>query len=516
MIYTIEVFNKPGIFDAVGHEVKKGIRDLGVKGVKDVKFVQVYRVYGDAGKKDIETIAGELLIDKVTQNCRVNSSAEGKVRQGRPAEKGKCPHIIEVAYNPGVMDPVEESTLKGIRDLGVNGVESVHTAKRFMIKGNVSLDKLHFIADKILYNKIIQHIVKKDLSELRPERPSYKFKLLEVEILNKDKEGLLKISKEGQLFLNADEMFAIQAYFEKLGRNPTDAELESLAQTWSEHCKHKTFRGRIEYNGTVINNLLRETIMKVTAELDKSWCVSVFKDNSGIIEFDDDYDVCFKVETHNHPSAIEPYGGAGTGIGGVIRDPLGTGLGAKPIANTDIFCFGPPDYPLKKLPKGVLHPKRIMKGVVSGVRDYGNRMGIPTCNGAVLFDEGYVGNPLVYCGTAGLIPKNMAEKKVDTGDLILLVGGRTGRDGVHGATFSSGELHTESLAISGGAVQIGNAITEKKMTDAILKARDMGLYKAITDCGAGGLSSAAGERGEDTGAEVYLDKVPLKYDGLSY
>ncbi|MDD5681265.1 MAG: phosphoribosylformylglycinamidine synthase subunit PurS, partial [Candidatus Omnitrophica bacterium] len=506
MIWTVEVFNKKGVFDAIGYDVKRGIQGLGVKGVKGVSFIQIYRIYGEAGKEDVENIARELLIDKVTQEYRINA----------PAEKSKNISVVEVAYNPGVMDPAEESTLKGIKDLGISGVETARTAKRFIIKGSVSLDKLHFIADKILCNKIIQHIVKKDLSESYPERPSYKFKLLEVDILSKNRDGLLAISREGQLFLNAEEMLAIQSYFKKLGRNPTDIELESLAQTWSEHCKHKTFRGRINYNGKTIDNLLKETIMKVTSELDKKWCVSVFKDNSGIIEFDDDYDVCFKVETHNHPSAIEPYGGAGTGIGGVIRDPLGTGLGAKPIANTDIFCFGPPDYPIKKLPRGVLHPKRIMKGVVGGVRDYGNRMGIPTCNGAVLFDEGYIGNPLVYCGNVGLIPKNMAVKRVDTGDLILVVGGRTGRDGIHGATFSSGELHTESEEISGGAVQIGNAITEKKMTDAILKARDKKLYKAITDCGAGGLSSAVGEMGEETGAEVYLEKVPLKYHGLAY
>lgn len=512
MVYTIEVFNKKGVFDAIGHEIKRSIGDLGVKGVKDVSFIQVYRIYGEVGQKDIKTLAEDLLIDKVTQEYRINSPGSHR----RPAEKGRDLHVVEVAYNPGVMDPVEESTLKGIGDLGISGAEAVHTAKRFVIKGNLSPDKIRFIADKILYNKIIQHTVKKDASEFRPESPSYKFKLAEIGILDKDRDGLAALSKKGQLFLNVDEMLAIQAYFKKLGRNPTDVELESLAQTWSEHCKHKTFRGRIDYNGRTIDNLLKETIMKATSDLDKKWCVSVFKDNSGIIEFDDDYDVCFKVETHNHPSAIEPYGGAGTGIGGVIRDPLGTGLGAKPIANTDIFCFGPPDYPARKLPKGVLHPKRIMKGVVGGVRDYGNRMGIPTCNGAVLFDEGYVGNPLVYCGNAGLIPKNMAVKKVDTGDLILLVGGRTGRDGIHGATFSSGELHTESEEVSGGAVQIGNAITEKKMTDAILKARDKGLYKAITDCGAGGLSSAVGEMGEETGAEVYLEKVPLKYHGLAY
>ena len=256
--------------------------------------------------------------------------------------------------------------------------------------------------------------------------------------------------------------------------------------------------------------------MKVTEELDKPWCVSVFKDNSGVIRFDKDYNVCFKVETHNHPSALEPYGGANTGIGGVIRDPLGTGLGAKPVVNTDVFCFGPPDYPYEKLPSGALHPKRIMKGVVAGVRDYGNKMGIPTTNGAVLFDERFVGNPLVYCGNAGLIPRSKSFKRVLPGDLIVLVGGQTGRDGIHGATFSSAELTVESGQISSSAVQIGDPITEKKTVDTLLKARDEGLYHAITDCGGGGLSSAVGEMGEACGARVDLEKVPLKYHGLTY
>ena len=263
-------------------------------------------------------------------------------------------------------------------------------------------------------------------------------------------------------------------------------------------------------------NLLKETVMKVTKELNKPWCVSVFKDNSGVIRFDEKYNVCFKVETHNHPSALEPYGGAGTGLGGCIRDPLGTGLGAKPIINTDVFCFGPSDYPYRKLPKGVLHPKRIMKGVVAGVRDYGNRMGIPTSNGAVVFDERFVGNPLVFCGNVGIMPKDKSFKTVNSGDLAVVVGGRTGRDGIHGATFSSGELTHESQELSGTAVQIGNPITEKKMTDTVLQARDKNLYNAITDCGAGGLSSAVGEMGEELGADVDLEKIPLKYKGLTY
>ncbi|MBN1823359.1 MAG: phosphoribosylformylglycinamidine synthase subunit PurL [Endomicrobiales bacterium] len=362
---------------------------------------------------------------------------------------------------------------------------------------------------------------------------------------------LLKISRDNVLSLSVVEMRVVQKYFEDLGRDPTDAELETIAQTWSEHCKHKTLTGVIEYTETadsaeriadsngrnkdfesnytlnairytpnkkgkcvkrkIYNNLLKETIFEATRKLNKPWCISVFKDNAGVIEFDDENGIAFKVETHNHPSALEPYGGAATGIGGVIRDILGVGLGAKPLANTDVFCFGDPHLDWKKLPEGMLHPKRIAKGVVSGVRDYGNRMGIPTVNGAVWFDDGFVSNPLVYCGTMGIIPREKAFKKVEPGDLVLVVGGRTGRDGIHGATFSSTKLDQETDV---SAVQIGNPIVEKKMMDTLLRARDKGFYRAVTDCGAGGLSSAVGELGEETGVKVNLEKVPLKYEGL--
>lgn len=345
-----------------------------------------------------------------------------------------------------------------------------------------------------------------------------------INIIKATEKELLRLSKENVLSLSLVEMKTIQKYFRKIRRNPTHLELETIAQTWSEHCKHKTLTGIVEYRDSkdsdpelsggkvrIYNNLLKETVFRATKELRKKQCISVFEDNAGIIEFDRNHGVAFKVETHNHPSALEPYGGAATGIGGVIRDILGVGLGAKPLANTDVFCFGPPDLPWSKLPEGVLHPKRIAKGVVSGVRDYGNRMGIPTVNGAVYFDEGYTSNPLVYCGTLGIIPKDKCFKKVKPGDLILLVGGRTGRDGIHGATFSSAKLDQETDA---SAVQIGNPIVEKKVLDTILKARDKNLYNAITDCGAGGLSSAVGELGQDCGAKVYLERVPLKYMGL--
>ncbi len=341
-----------------------------------------------------------------------------------------------------------------------------------------------------------------------------------IEILKLNDKELVELSRKSVLSLSLIEMKEVQNYFRNINRNPTDVELETVAQTWSEHCKHKTLTGNIEYseeiNGkkkvTKYKNLLKETIFNATMKLNKDWCISVFKDNAGIIDFDKTNGVAFKVETHNHPSALEPYGGSATGIGGVIRDILGVGLGAKPLANTDVFCFGMPDTKSSQVPEGMHHPKRIAKGVVSGVRDYGNRMGIPTVNGGVFFDKGYMANPLVYCGTMGIIPKNKSEKEVKSGDLVLVVGGRTGRDGIHGATFSSVELDKESDV---SAVQIGNPIVEKKVLDTMLKARDLNLYRAVTDCGAGGLSSAVGELGEKTGVEVQLEKVPLKYKGLS-
>jgi phosphoribosylformylglycinamidine synthase len=292
-------------------------------------------------------------------------------------------------------------------------------------------------------------------------------------------------------------------------------ELETLAQTWSEHCKHKTLTGNVRFEGRLIENLLKSTIAKVTHTLDRDFCVSVFVDNAGIVKFDDEHSVCIKVETHNRPSAIEPFGGAGTGVGGVIRDVLGTGLGARPIASTDVFCFAPPNLAPEQLPAGCMHPLSLLKGVVSGVRDYGNPMGIPTVNGSVHFDENFVGNPLVYVGNIGILPTARAKKQARSGDAIVAIGGRTGRDGIHGATFSSLELHTESEKVSSGAVQIGDPITERKAMDAVLRCADEDLFTSITDCGAGGFSSAVGEMAEGLGALVELGAAPLKYQGLA-
>jgi phosphoribosylformylglycinamidine synthase len=464
---------------------------------------------GDLTRAAADRLMVELLHDPIAETAQLRSVT---------APSGDS-HVdaVTVLLKPGVMDPVAQSILDVARDLDVR-LEAVRTFRRYFLGSGAE----EYILHKVLANDAIEHLVAGSLSpeHLSLGTPSV-FRLVTVPLRELDDAGLEQLSRTGQLALNRAEMQAVQAHFRTLGRDPTDVELETIAQTWSEHCSHKTLKGPIDFDGRRINNLLKETIFGATQEIRRrlgpnDWCVSVFEDNAGVVRFTDDYHVCFKVETHNHPSAIEPYGGANTGLGGVLRDALGTGLGSLPICNTDVFCFAPPDTPPEALPPGVLHPKKVMTGVVAGVRDYGNRMGIPTVNGAVCFDDRYLANPLVYCGTVGLLPVNCAHKEPKPGDLIVAVGGRTGRDGIHGATFSSIELTAESEQVSGGAVQIGNAITEKKLLDVLIQARDRGLYHAITDCGAGGFSSAVGEMGEKIGAIVHLEKAPLKYEGLSY
>ncbi|MBI5779503.1 MAG: phosphoribosylformylglycinamidine synthase subunit PurL [Planctomycetes bacterium] len=517
MLYQIEVALKPQLTDPVGNGVLHDVRDFGIKTISDVRFASVYVLDAELSPHEVESIAQQILADQTVHQFSCQKPME--------LFKNSLHAVVTVFLKPGVMDPVEASALKAITDLGYR-INSVHTGRKYYLKGSIKEPNLKRLAGRIFANPVIENffIGHKTLTSI-PSAPPYSFKLETITLTDAPDEALMKISKERCLSLNLNEMKTVSDYFKSQKRNPTDIELETIAQTWSEHCKHKTLKGLIKYSETqpdgtvktqVIDNLLKQTVMKATNELDKPWCISVFKDNAGIIEFDKANALCFKVETHNHPSAIEPYGGAGTGIGGVIRDVMGCGLGAKPILNTDVFCFAPPDFPADKVPRGVLHPKRIFKGVVAGVRDYGNRMGIPTANGALFFDDRYLANPLVYCGTAGIMPRTRCFKHVNEGDLILVAGGRTGRDGIHGVTFASIELDEKSEMISSGAVQIGNAIEEKKMLDVILKARDLEYYTAITDCGGGGLSSAVGEMAEETGAVVELEKIPLKYQGLSY
>jgi phosphoribosylformylglycinamidine synthase II len=341
------------------------------------------------------------------------------------------------------------------------------------------------------------------------------FELTEIDLRDADDKQLIQISTELGIALNLNEMRLVKDYFSRKNRNPTDVELQTIGQTWSEHCYHKTFKGNITTPQGTISSLFKTYIAKATKELDPDWCISVFEDNAGIIEFDRNYAIAAKVETHNHPSAIEPFGGAATGTGGVIRDILA--VWADPIACTDVLCFGPLDYDYDKLPPGTKHPKYVYRGVVSGIGSYGNNMGIPTVNGAIHFDESYVGNVVVYCGCIGILPKDKFVKDTRAGDIALLVGGETGRDGIHGVTFASAELTKESEEVSRPAVQIANPIEEERVKRAIVKLRDQGLGSAITDIGGGGISCGTGEMAErsNLGIHVYLEKIPLKYQGLT-
>ena len=332
---------------------------------------------------------------------------------------------------------------------------------------------------------------------------------------NATDEQLAEVNSELALGFSAQELREIQTYFKTEKRSPTDVELQTIAQTWSEHCCHKTFKGKIQLDGKEINSLFKTYIARATKQIKAPWTVSVFEDNAGIVKFDKGYGIAAKVETHNHPSAVEPFGGAATGVGGVIRDILG--VWADPIACTDVLGFGPLDYDYKKLPVGVKHPKYVYMGVTAGISTYGNNMGIPTVNGAIYFDESYTGNVTVYCGCIGLLPLNRYAKNAKVGDIVVLAGGKTGRDGIHGVTFASAELTEKSEEISRPAVQIADPIEEEKVKRAIIEIRDLQLASAVTDIGGGGLSSAVGETAErfNCGVTADLSKVPLKYQGLA-
>ncbi|HBT76116.1 MAG TPA: phosphoribosylformylglycinamidine synthase subunit PurL [Planctomycetaceae bacterium] len=535
MLWEIDIHPAPGQPDNHAKAMLADAIDLGLaaEGLS-IRFAAGYLIEGEIRQEQIALIAEKLLADAVTEqtrfgkagdpalNASINASLDTSVTASLDVSAETS--VVYVLPKPGVTDSVGETARQAMRDYDVHA-DAVRTFKKYWVTG-LDHGELERLCDKLLANDAIEQVVVGTLSFDRLQHGSpYRFQLKTVPIREMDDAALATLSKEGQLYLSLTEMRTIQTHFVERDRDPTDVELETVAQTWSEHCSHKTLAGRIHYKGPEgerrFENMLRETIFAATVKIRETLgpadrCVSVFSDNAGVVRFDDRYNVCFKVETHNHPSALEPYGGANTGIGGVIRDPMGTGMGAKPVCSTDVFCFAPPDVDPAELPPGVLHPRRIIKGVVAGVRDYGNRMGIPTVNGAVYFDRRYLGNPLVYCGNVGIIPREMSFKQTDPGDLIVAIGGRTGRDGIHGATFSSAELTSESETLSGGAVQIGNAITEKMVLDVLLQARDRGLYTAVTDCGAGGFSSAVGEMGEKIGAEVDLDAIPLKYEGLTY
>ncbi len=531
MIIRIEVSPRLPSDDPRSRALLAQICALGIDTPVEARISDLYFLKADLTPEQFDRLGRELLADPVTQVYRV------------PDSESPC-QVIDVVPHPDVTDTVAENLVRSARTLGIE-VQAARTGRRYELYGDLSEADLHTIARQLCCNEVIQtyrvEMTKSQIPNPKSQLWSLGFGIWDlgfgywslagaarpatVEIIplcDLDTAGLVELSRVRRLALDAAEMATIQGYFRREGREPTDAELETLAQTWSEHCSHKTFKGVIDYEeraaGQVvhrerIDGLLRSTIMAATEAAGKPWVHSAFEDNAGIIAFDDQFDLAFKVETHNHPSALEPFGGANTGVGGVIRDILG--VSARPIANTDILCFGDQDLPYTELPEGVLHPRRVMSGVVHGIEDYGNKMGIPTVNGAILFHPGYLANPLVYCGCLGLLPQGAHRRDPRPGDVLVVIGGRTGRDGLRGATFSSAELTNETGQIATSAVQIGHPIEEKRMMEAILRARDAGLYTAITDCGAGGLSSAVGEMAAGHGARVHLECVPLKYQGLA-
>jgi phosphoribosylformylglycinamidine synthase len=538
MAWRIEVGLKEGIRDARGERVKREIREhLGIE-LDQVKTIDVYTVDADLSRKEIEAAAQGPFSDPVIQHYAIN----------QPVAEG-FDVLVEVGFRPGVTDNVGRTSREAIQYLvgrRFTADEGVYTSVQYLLSGKIDEADAERIAAGFLGNGLIQRwtiipaakfdrkngvpvTVPKVVSTAEP-------KVLEID-LNVSDEELMRISREGVLALNLEEMKAIQAFAndpqnqadrKKMGLTAclTDVELEALAQTWSEHCKHKIFSARIDYEdgegkSETIDSLFKTFIVGATRDVraakgKRDFCLSVFKDNAGVIRFNDDWSLVFKVETHNSPSALDPYGGALTGIVGVNRDPFGTGMGARLIFNTDVFCFASPFYS-EPLPPRLLHPRRIFEGVVEGVEHGGNKSGVPTVNGSIVFDDRFAGKPLVYCGTAALMPAEIHGKpghvkQALPGDRIMMVGGRIGKDGIHGATFSSEELHEGSPAT---AVQIGDPITQKRMFDFLIIARDRGLYNSITDNGAGGLSSSVGEMAEDTGGfEMHLDRAPLKYSGL--
>lgn len=490
-----------------GRAYIQAAHQLGITNLRKCHASRLYYLQGQLAKDEIHQIAASLLADPVTEQWVVGN---------RPRADDQT--TVEVTLHPGVTDPPAENLVRAARQMGITGLEQAATGQHFRLEGELTAADLRRLTGEILANPVIQHTAVNQAitPPFVPMEPADD--TVEVFPLRQaTDEQLRAISRERRLALNLAEMQAIRDHFRSEGRDPTDVELETLAQTWSEHCIHKTFRATITYTGPdgeteEIDGLLRSYIRAATEQVNKPWVRSAFVDNAGIVAFDEQFDLAFKVETHNHPSALEPFGGANTGVGGVVRDILG--VSARPIANTDVLCFGPPDLPLDALPTGVLHPLRIADGVVAGIEDYGNKMGIPTVNGAILYHPGYTANPLVYCGCLGILPRGLHPSEAQPGDWIVAIGGRTGRDGLRGATFSSMEMDVQTGQVAGTAVQIGHPIMEKKVQEVVLRARDEKLYTAVTDCGAGGFSSAVGEMGEKLGARVQLQHATLKYPGL--
>jgi phosphoribosylformylglycinamidine synthase len=427
---------------------------------------------------------------------------------------------IETALLPGVTDPAATAIQLAMKTVGLPQVP-VATGTHYGIAGDLSAVERQAIARRLLANQVIERW---DAAPIEPHfidaHATADRTVDHVTVTTLSDDEMMALSRERGLSLDLAELHAIAEYSRRAGREPTDVELETLAQTWSEHCSHKTFRARITIrsadgsDGHEITPLLQQ-LRDCTDRIDASFVVSSFVGNAGIVRYSPGTTLAVKAETHNHPSAIEPFGGANTGVGGVIRDVMGAAH--HPIAVTDILCFGPTDLPADQLPEGVLHPRLIESGVIAGVADYGNKIGLPNVAGAVLYDPGYIANPLVYAGCIGIADHPVGDPVPELpgpqpGDLVVVIGGRTGRDGLRGATFSSATMDATTGDVAGASVQIGDPIVEKLVIDAMAECR--GLYSAVTDCGAGGLSSAVGEMAEGVGADVDVTLAPLKYPGL--
>ena len=505
-------------------------------------------VIEDAVCRDVYSIFVSITLEQVQDFCKRICNPILQTVQIDRCTLAATDWLISIAYLPGVTDNVAHSSRDAMsdvigRNLGEN--EAIYTSWEYWIQA-LMLDReaVTTIANELLSNPHIHkvHILSRQTLEktgIPINRASYRTHLIQDRVdrisLDIDDSALIALSTCRHLALNLKEMQAIQTYFQQNGKQrkrrelgldekATDTELEVLAQTWSEHCKHKIFNATIDYYDEdggyeQIESCYTTFIQKSTQELSQKldWLVSVFKDNAGVISFNSEYNLVYKVETHNSPAAIDPYGGAMTGIIGVNRDPLGTGLGAELLINVWGYCLASPLMDKNLVPKELLHPRRIRDGVHQGVIDGGNQSGIPYGYGWEYFDDCFMGKPLVFCGTVGLLPKRILgqpahEKQILPGDLIVMAGGRIGKDGLHGATFSSEVLHQESPS---HAVQIGDPITQKKLSDFLIEARNHGLYRFITDNGAGGLSGSVGEMAiHCNGCRLDVSKAPLKYQGL--
>ena len=529
-----------GMRDVRGDSIRRQlVTDYSIQ-FNQVRSVVGFLISSSISEEEIAPRVDDIFADPVIEASKVGESilSDEQHFSEQPA------HTITIGFKPGVTDNPGKAALDGFLtvfpEAGKDADISTYITYAFFdgpsdIDGKWLANKLH---NALIERAIVSNSENSHPSIDYPEMEQSQYQPPSIVNLEIPDEDLIELSDTGLLALNLEEMTTIRDHYrdpeirtarEKVAINadaPTDVELECLAQTWSEHCKHKIFAAKIHHiddetgEDCIIDSLFKTHIMKPTLDMQEEvdWLLSVFHDNSGVISWDDEWSICMKAETHNSPSALDPFGGAMTGIVGVNRDILGTGLGARPIANTDVFCFGPPDWE-GDLPENLFPPARVLRGVHAGVRVGGNESGIPTVNGAMVFDDRYIGKPLVYCGTIGIMPRLLPDgreshiKTPNADDIVYMVGGRVGADGIHGATFSSLELTEDSPS---SAVQIGDPITQKKMVDMILEARDLGLITCITDNGAGGLSSSIGEMAEYTGGcKIDLSKVPLKQSGLS-